>query len=75
MEQVKLMSIYVQSSQIISELRCHRKLLTSSQAVPLCLKQVLVVRTSLIQISATRTCFFNYFEVFMCHFLHNLPRF
>ena len=69
------MSIYVQSNQIISELRCHINLLTSSKAVPLCLKQVLVVRTSLIQLYDTRTSFFNYFEVFMCHFLHNLPRF
>ena len=51
------MSIYVQSNQIISELRCHRNLLTSSKTVPLCLKQVLFVRTSLIQISDTRTSF------------------
>ena len=51
------MSIYVQSNQIISELRCHRNLSTSSKTVPLCLKQVLVVRTSLIQISDTRTSF------------------
>ena len=51
------MSIYVQGNQIISELRCHRNLLTSSKTVPLCLKQVLVVRTSLIQISDTRTSF------------------
>ena len=49
------MSIYVQSNQIISELRCHRNLLTSSKTAPLCLKQFLVVRTSLIQISHTRT--------------------
>ena len=51
------MSIYVQSNQIISELRCHRNLSTSSKTVPLCLKQVLVVRTSLIQTSDTRTSF------------------
>ena len=76
MEHIKLFKcLYVQSNQIISELRCHRNLLTSSKTVHLCLKQVLVVRTSIIQISDTRTSFFNYFEVFMCHFLHNLPRF
>ena len=59
------MSIYVQSNQIISELRCHRNLLTSSKTVPLCLKQVLVVRTSPIQISATRTCFLTILS-FLC---------
>ena len=59
------MSIYVQSSQIISELRCHRNLLTSSKAVPLCLRQVLVVRTSLIQISETRTSFLTNLR-FLC---------
>ena len=59
------MSIYVQSHQIISELRCHRNLLTSSKAVPLCLKQVLVVRRSLIQISDTRTGFLTILR-FLC---------
>ena len=59
------MSIYVQSNQIISELRCQRNLLTSSKAVPLCLKQVLVVRTSLIQISGTRTSFLTILR-FLC---------
>ena len=59
------MSIYVQSNQIISELRCHRNLLTSSKAVFLCLKQVLVVRTSLIQISGTRTSFLTILR-FLC---------
>ena len=59
------MSIYVQSNQIISELRCHRNLLTSSKAVPLCLKQVLVVRRSLIQISDTRTSFLTILR-FLC---------
>ena len=59
------MSIYVQSHQIISELRCHRNLLTSSKAVPLCLKQVLVVRTSLIQISGTWTSFLTILR-FLC---------
>ena len=58
MEHIKLFNVYyVQSNQIISELRCHRNLSTSSKRVPLCLKQVLVVRTSLIQISDTRTSF------------------
>ena len=33
------MSIYVQSNQIISELRCHRNLLTSSKAAPLYLAE------------------------------------
>ena len=59
------MSIYVQSNQIISELCCHRNLLTSSKTVPLCLKQVLVVRTSLIQISDTRTSFLTILR-FLC---------
>ena len=59
------MSIYVQSNQIISELRCQRNLLKSSKAVPLCLKQVLVVRTSLIQISGTRTSFLTILR-FLC---------
>ena len=59
------MSIYVQSNQIISELCCHRNLLTSSKTVHLCLKQVLVVRTSLIQISDTRTSFLNILR-FLC---------
>ena len=49
------MSIYVPSNHIISELRCHGNLSTSSKTAPLCLRQVLVVRTSLIQISDTRT--------------------
>ena len=59
------MSTYVQSNQIISELGCHRNLLTSSKTVPLCLKQVLVVRTSLIQISDTRTSFLSILR-FLC---------
>ena len=59
------MSIYVQSNQIISELRCHRNLLTSSKAVPLCLNQVLSVRTSLIQISGTWTSFLTILR-FLC---------
>ena len=59
------MSIYVQSNQIISELRCQRNLLTSSKAVPLCLKQVLVVKTSLTQISGTRTSFLTILS-FLC---------
>ena len=59
------MSKYVQSNQIISELRCHRNLLTSSKAAPLYLKQVLVVRTSLIQISDTRTSFLTILR-FLC---------
>ena len=39
MEHIKpfKMSIYVPSNQIMSELRCHRNLLTSSKAVPLIL--------------------------------------
>ena len=59
------MSIYVQSNKIISELRCHRNLLTSSKTVPLCLKQILVVRTSIIQISDTRTSFLTILR-FLC---------
>ena len=59
------MSIFVQSNQIISELRCYRNLSTSSKTVPLCLKQVLVVRTSLIQISDTRTSFLTILR-FLC---------
>ena len=59
------MSVYVQSNQIISELRCHRNLLTSSKTVHLCLKQVLVVRTSLIQISDTGTSFLTILR-FLC---------
>ena len=59
------MSIYVQSNQIISELHCHRNLLTSSKTVPLCLKQVLVVRKSLIQIFDTRTSFLTILR-FLC---------
>ena len=46
-------------------LNCHRNLLTSSKAVFLCLKQVLVVRTSLIQISGTRTSFLTILR-FLC---------
>ena len=57
------MSIYVQSNQIISEHRCHRNLLTSSKT--LCLKQFLVVRTSLIGISDTRTSFLTVLR-FLC---------
>ena len=41
----------VTSNHIMSELRCHGNLLTSSNTAPLCLRQVLVVRTSIIQIS------------------------
>ena len=59
------MSIYVQSNQIISELRCHRNLLTSSKTVALCLKEVLVVRTSVIQISDIRTSFLTILR-FLC---------
>ena len=59
------MSIHVKSNQIISELRSHRNLLTSSKTVPLCLKQILVVRTSLIQISDTRPSFLTIFR-FLC---------
>ena len=40
-----------------------------------CLMQVLVVRRSIIQISDTGTMTLNYTEVFMGHFLYNLPRF
>ena len=69
------MSIYVQSNQIISELRCHRNLLTSSKAAPLCLRQILVVRMSMIQLSDRLTSFFDNIQVFMGHFLYNLPRF
>ena len=35
-------------SNIMSELRCHGNLLTSSKTAPLCLRQVLVVRMSII---------------------------
>ena len=56
---------YVQSNQIISELPCHRNLSTSSKTVPLCLKQILVVRTSIIQISDTRTSFLTILR-FLC---------
>ena len=42
---------YVPSSNIMSELRCHGNLLTSSKTTPLCLRQVLVVRMSIIQMS------------------------
>ena len=59
------MSIYVQSNQIISELRCHRNLLTSSKTVALYLKEVLVVRTSVIQISDIRTSFLTILR-FLC---------
>ena len=59
------MYIYVQSNQIISELRCHRNLLTSSKTVPRCLKQILVVRRFLIQISDTRTSFLTILR-FLC---------
>ena len=59
------MSIYEQSNQIISELCCHRNLLTSSKAVPLYFKQVLVVTTSLIQISGTCTSFLTILR-FLC---------
>ena len=43
------------SNIIMSELRCHGNLLMSSKTVPL--RQVLVVRTSIIQISDTLTSF------------------
>ena len=59
------MSIYLQSNQIISELRCHRNLLTSSKTVPLCLKQVLVVKTSLIQYP-TKELVFSTILRFLC---------
>ena len=58
------MSIYVPSNQIILNFVA-RNLLTSSKAVPLCLKQILVVRTSLIQISDTRTSFLTILR-FLC---------
>ena len=51
MEHIKCLYNYVPSNHIMSELRCHLKLLTSSKTAPLRLKQVLVVRMSLIQIS------------------------
>ena len=51
------MSIYVPSNHIMSELRCYGNLLTSSKAVPLCLRQVLIVRMSIIQISDRYTIF------------------
>ena len=69
------MSIYVPNNHIISELRCHGNLLTSSKTAFLCLRQVLVVRMSIIQISDRSTSFFDNIQVFMGHFLHNLPRF
>ena len=43
--------MYVPSNDIMSELCCHGNLLTSSKATPLCLRQLLVVRMSIIQIS------------------------
>ena len=46
-----LMSIYVLSNHIIPELRCHGNLLTSTKTAPLCLRQILVVKMSIIQIS------------------------
>ena len=64
------MSIYVPNNHINSELRCHGNLLTSPKTEPLCLRQVLVVRMSIIQ-----TTFFDNIQVFMGHFLYNLPRF
>ena len=75
MEHIKLFKcLYMYEVTIfISELRCHGNHLTSSKAVPLCLKQILVVTTSIIQISDKCTSFFNYIEVFMHHFLHNSP--
>ena len=39
--------MYVPSSNIMSELRCHGNLLMSSKTAPLCLRQVLVVRMSI----------------------------
>ena len=47
------MSIYVPctNNHVISELRCHENLLTSPKTAPLCLRQVLVARMSIIQIS------------------------
>ena len=71
------MSIYVPSNSIMSELRCHGNLLTSSKTAPLCLRQVLVVRMSIIPISDRWTSFFNNIQVFMGHFLiicHDLSR-
>ena len=38
----------------MSELRCHGNLLTSSKTAPLCLKQVLIVRTKIILDRKTR---------------------
>ena len=52
MEHIKLFKcLYVPSNHIMSELRCHGNLLTSSKTAPLCLRQVMVVRMSIIQIS------------------------
>ena len=53
----------------MSELRCHGNLLTSPKTAPLCSRQVLVVRMSIIQISDRGTSFFNNIQVFMGHFL------
>ena len=50
------MSIYVPNNHIISELSFRGNLLTSPKTAPLCLRQVLVVRMSVIQIS----CGFKY---------------
>ena len=44
-------NFYVPNNHIISELPCHGNLLTSPKTAPLCLRQVLVVRMSIIQIS------------------------
>ena len=38
----------IPSSHIISELCCHENLFTSSKTAPLCLRQVLVVKISII---------------------------
>ena len=68
------MSIYVPNNHIISELRCHGNHLTSSKTAPLCLRQVFVVRMYIIQISDRGTSFLDNIQVFMGHFLYNLPR-
>ena len=69
------MSLSVPSNNIMSELRRHGNLLTSSKTAPLCLRQVLIVRMSIIQISDRWTSFFDNIQVFMGRFLYNLPQF
>ena len=67
MEHIKLFKcLYMyQVTRLFLNFVCQRNLLTSSKTVPLCLKQVLVVRTSLIQISDTRTSFLSILR-FLC---------